>query len=237
MLWRENEFYENTRYGLDPHDDSNGFLIENNIAHNNGTHGIILSKRCMYNTIRNNISYDNNLHGIMLHEQSDFNIVEGNTITENVSGVAIFRSGNNIVQGNTIKDNRHGVRANATSKNNTIQNNSIMGSKLYGIYFYDNAVNNSVLNNTFERNDVGVYIKSNSNNITNNLLIDNGTGVYFQDQASDNVLADNQIKQSGVYGIYTKVSSEVSNFLGANELFRNRKDIAGMAEEPEEDTN
>src|SRR3989344_4679690 len=64
MTWRGNEFYENVRYGLDPHDDSNGFMIEKNIAHDNGSHGIILSKRCMYNTIRNNISYNNKLHGI-----------------------------------------------------------------------------------------------------------------------------------------------------------------------------
>ncbi len=52
MLWRGNEFYENVRYGLDPHDDSNGFLVENNIFRNNGTHGLIFSKRCINNMIR-----------------------------------------------------------------------------------------------------------------------------------------------------------------------------------------
>ena len=31
MLWKGNEFYENVRYGLDPHDDSNGFLVEDNL--------------------------------------------------------------------------------------------------------------------------------------------------------------------------------------------------------------
>jgi hypothetical protein len=66
-------------------------------------------------------------------------------------------------------------------------------------------------------------------------LFNNEVGVYFQDQASDNVLTDNQIKQSGVYGIYTKVANQVSNVLGVNDLFRNRKDIAGMAEEQKND--
>ena len=37
MTWKDNEFYDNTRYGLDPHDDSNGFLIENNAFYRNGT--------------------------------------------------------------------------------------------------------------------------------------------------------------------------------------------------------
>jgi parallel beta-helix repeat protein len=146
-LWRGNEFYENVRYGLDPHDDSNGFLVENNTAHNNGTHGIIFSKRCMYNTVRNNVSYDNKLHGIMLHEKSDFNIIENNTVTGNTSGVAIYHSSNNLIQGNVIENNRHGIRANAESIANLVQKNTIKGSKLYGVYFYDKADSNLVIGN------------------------------------------------------------------------------------------
>lgn len=230
MLWRGNEFYENVRYGFDPHDDSNGFLVENNLAHNNGSHGIIFSKRCMYNIIRNNIFYDNKLHGIMLHEKSDFNIVENNTLTGNTSGIALYHSGNNIVRNNTIKDNRHGIRANVSSDDNMVQNNSITGSKLYGIYFYDKANNNFILENTFQYNDVGIYIKSDSNKISKNTLINNTVGIYFQNEASNNSLTDNQIKHSGLYGIYTKVSNQVSNILGVNDLYRNRKNVAGMNE-------
>lgn len=237
MLWKGNEFYENVRYGFDPHDDSNGFLVENNIFHNNGTHGIIFSKRCMYNTIRNNTSYDNKLHGIMLHELSDYNIVEGNILTGNTSGIALYHSSNNIIQNNTLKDNRHGVRANAESENNYIQKNTITGSELYGIYFYDRANNNFVTDNTFENNDVGVYVKSDLNNISKNLLKNNAVGVYFQDQAMGNILSDNQIKHSGIYGIYTKVSDGISNVLGTNELYRNRKDVAGIEEIQDEDIN
>src|SRR3989344_1717727 len=230
MLWRGNEFYENVRYGLDPHDDSNGFLVENNIAHNNGTHGIIFSKRCMFNTIRNNVSYDNKLHGLMLHEKSDFNIVENNTITGNTSGIALNFSSNNIIRNNTIIDNRHGVRANPSSNRNVIENNTIASNELYGIYLYDKANNNSIIDNTLESNDVGAYIKSDENIISNNSLINNSIGVYFQDNASHNILIDNHIQQSGVYGIYTKVVKQVSNILGVNELYRNRKGVAGVEE-------
>lgn len=235
MLWRGNEFYENTRYGLDPHDDSNGFLVENNVAHDNGTHGIIFSKRCMYNTIRNNISYNNGIHGIMLHEKSDFNIVENNTLNGNTSAVALWHSSNNIVRNNKIDKNRHGVRANVSSDNNLIHDNIISNSALYGIYFYDKANANIVKNNVFEKNDVGVYIKSDSNKIIGNNLKNNGVGVYFQDSASNNILSGNQIKQSATYGIYTKVISQVNNILGTNDLYRNRKDIAGMPEDSDDD--
>lgn len=230
MTWKGNEFYENIRYGFDPHDDSNGFLVENNIVHNNGAHGIIFSKRCMYNTIRNNIFYNNRLHGIMLHEKSDFNIIENNKLIGNTSGVALWHSSNNIISNNTIQNNRHGVRANAGSNNNNVQKNEITGSVLYGIYFYDKANNNNVNSNIFGENKVGIYIKSDLNEINKNLLSNNDIGIYLQGRALNNKLMQNNIKQSKLYGIYTKVSTQVSNILGINELYRNRKDIMGMAE-------
>jgi len=77
---------------------------------------------------------------------------------------------------------------------------------------------------------VGIYIKSDSNKISKNSLINNAVGVYFQDKASNNSLADNRIKQSGIYGVYTKVAAQISNIFGANELYRNRKDVMGMTE-------
>lgn len=46
-VWTGNEVAYNVAYGLDPHDDSDLLLIDNNYTHNNGTHGIICSKRCV----------------------------------------------------------------------------------------------------------------------------------------------------------------------------------------------
>lgn len=227
MVWRGNEFYDNISYGFDPHDDSNGFLVENNVAHNNGAHGIIFSKRCMYNTIRNNISYSNKLHGIMLHEKSDFNVIENNLLTGNTNGVALWRSSYNIIRGNKIDNNRHGIRANVSSNRNFFQSNTIMRSRLYGFYFYDQANYNEVLENSLTFNNVGMYIKSDANDIRDNSLINNSVGIYFLERASGNVVTRNNVSQSKVYGIYTKVARDISNVLGYNTLFRNRKDIAG----------
>src|SRR3989338_3738884 len=228
MVWRGNKLYDNVRYGLDPHDDSNGFLVENNVAYNNGAHGIIFSKRCMYNTIRNNYSYNNKLHGIMLHEKSDFNIIENNILEGNTSCVALFASSNNIIRNNTIKNNRYGVRANVSSNNNAIQNNYISGSKLYGVYFYDKANSNLIRENTLERNDVAIYVRSDANEISKNNLAYNNIGISFQGKAANNTLRDNQIKRSMVYGIYTKIAGAFHNVLGNNEFYRNRKDVMGV---------
>lgn len=228
MLWRGNEFYENTRYGLDPHDDSNGFLVEKNIAHDNGTHGIIFSKRCMYNTIRDNISYNNKSHGIMLHEKSDQNLIENNTVYGNTSGIALWHSSKNIVRNNTLDKNRHGVRANAFSDNNRVYNNTIERSSRYGVYLYDGANKNTITKNSLSFNEVGMYIKSDQNMIEDNVLKNNNIAIYLLDTASKNTLAGNDITQSKVYGIYSKVMQNVYNSFGINTLSDNRKDVTGM---------
>ncbi|MBI2641483.1 right-handed parallel beta-helix repeat-containing protein, partial [Candidatus Roizmanbacteria bacterium] len=220
MIWRGNEFYSNIKYGLDPHDDSNGFIVEGNKAYSNGSHGIIFSKRCMYNIIRNNITYNNKLHGIMLHEKSDFNIIENNTISGNTSGIALWRSSNNEVRNNVLVNNRHGIRANVNSDENLIEENSVTESTLYGLYFYDDASKNTVRQNIFTKNDVGMYIKSGENSFTNNILSGNRVAVYFLEGAHKNELARNEITDSKKYGIYTKVSKSFFNLLGYNELER-----------------
>ncbi|OGK18382.1 hypothetical protein A3G67_03780 [Candidatus Roizmanbacteria bacterium RIFCSPLOWO2_12_FULL_40_12] len=228
MLWKNNEFYANTRYGLDPHDDSNGFLITENYSHNNGTHGIILSKRCMYNVIENNISINNGLHGIMLHEKSDYNVVTNNKVGGNVSGIAIWRSSNNKVNSNTVTDNKHGVRANDKSSNNFFEKNTVSGSKSYGFYLYDRAENNVARANMVKNNQVGLYIKSDSNKIVDNRIIDNNIAIYFLESASKNIVSNNTIEDSSVYAVYTKIQSGLTNVLGANTFERNRRDTDGQ---------
>lgn len=231
MTWRGNEFFENYRYGLDPHDDSNGFLIEKNVAHDNGTHGIILSKRCMYNVIRENYSYNNKLHGIMLHEKSDYNEVYGNVLAGNTSGIVLWRSGNNSVYNNRLENNRHGIRINMAANNNVVEKNIVTGSKLYGIYIYDEALKNSIRNNALSGNDVALYVRSPQNIFADNTIVGNRTGVYFTDNASGNSLVNNVINNNAAYGIYSKVSEGIHNVINGNTLLKNRKDVTARREE------
>lgn len=226
MVWRGNEFYANVRYGLDPHDDSNGFLVENNKFYRNGTHGLIFSKRCINNTIRNNISYENGIHGIMLHEQSNNNVIENNLVHDNKSaGIALDNSHNNTIRSNTIIKNRIGMRANKKSSGNLIVSNRINDNTGYGIYLYGEANDNKVQQNILANNMNGVYIKSSNNEISGNSIVDNKVGVYFLGTAGSNKMAGNIISHNKVYGIYTKLSENVQNFLSQNNtLLTNKKD-------------
>lgn len=226
MLWRGNEFYKNVRYGFDPHDDSNGALIENNIARDNGSHGFIISKRCMYNTFRNNIAYNNKLHGIMLHEKSDNNILENNIAYGNLDGIAIWNSSNNIMKNNIIYGNKRGIRANAGSKNNVVVNNKIYKSKQYGVYLYTGAVNNFFKGNDVYENKVAFYIKTNGNFIISNSIYDNSRGIYLLDTARENIIVNNILKYHDREALLTKLSTSTAwNYVKGNTLLHNRKDI------------
>lgn len=232
MTWKGNKFYDNTRYGLDPHDDSNGFLIENNTAYNNGTHGIILSKRCVNNIIRNNTSYNNKLHGIMLHEKSNENIVVNNIVYGNTDGITLWHSSNNLIHKNMITNNKNGFRANEASNNNVVTYNTITGTKQFGVYLYQEANNNMIMHNTIGRNNIAVYIKTANNQVTNNMIEDSNTGIYLLGDAKDNFLSNNTIRYSHDIAIYTKINPHAKNLLGNNTFWRNRKDIRATETTP-----
>jgi hyaluronan synthase len=163
MIFQENEFYDNIQYGLDPHDDSNNMLIENNLSHNNGNHGIIISKRCFDNKIINNTSFDNRLHGIMIDRESNNNLIQGNTVYENVDGITIYQSSKNIVLDNNIHNNKKGIRLNVDSVGNFFENNTI-AENAYGMYVYGNSRNNIFVNNTMRGSEIGITLKNASQN-------------------------------------------------------------------------
>ncbi|OGK34612.1 hypothetical protein A3A93_00900 [Candidatus Roizmanbacteria bacterium RIFCSPLOWO2_01_FULL_38_12] len=221
MVWRGNEFYDNVRYGLDPHDDSTGFLVEYNISHDNGTHGIILSKRCLYNTIRNNISYNNGSHGIMLHEQSNFNIIDNNDLYGNIDGIALHSSHKNIIRNNNIYENIIGVRGYFSSTNNDLSDNIISDNLQYGIYLYDKSDANYVHNNLLSKNRFALYIKANGNNLSENTIEANSIGIYLLEKSNNNYLANNDLKLNINYGIYSKVPVVLQNILSENDFEEN----------------
>ncbi|MCB0122813.1 MAG: right-handed parallel beta-helix repeat-containing protein, partial [Caldilineaceae bacterium] len=109
---RNSEFYGHYYYGLDPHDYSFGFVVADNVIHNNGYTGLIFSRHCTDNEIYGNQIYNNDAHGFMLDRGSNNNRVYNNTIYNNQEdGVAIYQSSNNHIYDNHIDNNgRYGVR-------------------------------------------------------------------------------------------------------------------------------
>ncbi|MEZ4511760.1 MAG: NosD domain-containing protein [Chloroflexota bacterium] len=201
MIMRGNEVFDNIQYGIDPHDDSNNFIVEENYVHDNGNHGIIFSKRCFNNIIRNNRSENNRLHGIMLDRNSNRNSVYGNILIGNTDGVAIWDSHRNDIYDNEIISNQRGVRLNREASLNVVHDNKIHSSTQYGFYLYDGASENTIHNNDLQRNDTGVYIKSEENFVIDNWISHSTQGVYLTEEAKRNQINANRIanNESGIY--------------------------------------
>ncbi len=183
MNWRGNTFAHNISYGFDPHDFSNDFLVEENVAYANGSHGIIFSRGCDRNIIRNNDSFDNAGHGIML---DDGKVIPNST---NPRYLLPVPSNNNIIEGNRVWNNNDGIVLEGGS-GNIVRNNQITGTHRYGIRLTDDVNDTLITNNTIEgMNEYGIFIYNNSqtNVVTDNQIVGGNGGVVIQDSPGNRV--------------------------------------------------
>jgi parallel beta-helix repeat protein len=147
MRWVGNTFADNEAYGFDPHDFSNNFLVEDNVAYGNGKHGFIFSRGCSGNVLRGNYAHHNAGHGIMIDDgrsvgagpdqsridASDDNRVVGNfSFGNGGSGIEIEGGTGNLAVGNRLAGNYIGVRV-KNGSSATVRDNTILDNRRYGI--------------------------------------------------------------------------------------------------------
>lgn len=168
LVIRGNEVASSIKYGIDPHTSSNRLLIEHNLSHHNGKHGIILAEKCSDSIIRNNVVYSNALHGIVLYEGSDDNVVENNVVYSNQGqGINVNNAHKNTLHNNTVYGNgQSGIGVGQDAKGNLILGNTTRDNNEDGIYIYNDAEENELRDNVVTNNKrYGIYIKSRNNTI------------------------------------------------------------------------
>lgn len=206
MHWSGNLFAENIGYGFDPHDFSNYFLVENNIARNNGSHGIIFSRGCSYNVIRGNQSFYNNGHGIMI---DDGKVIPNGT---NKRYLVPVSSNYNIIEDNFIMSNNDGIVLEG-GEENKIRNNKIIHSQRYGIRFKDNVINTIVVGNAIEDSGkIGLFVYGNSgqNEFRQNKIRYSPIGIVFQ-HAPQNTFTANIV--NNITGSAVVLKGDLSSFV------------------------
>lgn len=232
MAWRTNEFDNNVLYGLDPHDNSDDLIIEDNIAHHNGTHGIICSRFCDHLTIRGNKAYNNGGNGLMLHRLTNESIVEDNELYDNVdSGLAIFDSHSNTIRHNNIHDNAKGMRFSVGSSNNLIENNQLLDNREYGLYFFKGTdiptepgdgrpkLNQFIGNHVEGSGIYGIKMKEADDNLfQGNELIDNGQTLLIESSVR-NRFENNLIQDNDSVGI--TLSAATDHVINNNRIISN----------------
>ncbi|HEX4249002.1 MAG TPA: right-handed parallel beta-helix repeat-containing protein, partial [Pseudonocardia sp.] len=196
LVVRDNEFYSNVLYGIDPHTGSRNLRIEHNVVHDNGKHGIILAEDCTDSVISNNIVYRNGHHGIVLYQRSDRNTVEQNESFLNASqGININESSEDVVRGNRVYQNgESGIGVGQTAQRNVVESNEIRLNQQDGVRLVSEAAQNAVRGNVIGGNArYGVYVDGDGGfDMTANKIFGSQVGVLLkgtdQQPASNNQL-------------------------------------------------
>ena len=204
MSFKHNLFYDNIRYGFDPHDYTHDVVVEHNEAYNNGSHGFIISRGCQDFIFSNNKSFNNHdstdslAHGFMLDPgspnsveaqfPSSENVLENNQAYDNEGyGLRILGSTNNTVRHNHFHDNLNGIVVDPGSINNLLSGNMLTNNMINGIFVRGGADRTRIINNIARGNENhGIYIRSNHNRITHNTSRENlGTALALALESDD----------------------------------------------------
>jgi parallel beta-helix repeat protein len=206
LVVADNEFHDNTLYGIDPHTGSNKLVIERNVVHDNGKHGIILAEDCTDGVIRDNVVYRNAHHGIVLYQRSDRNVVEGNESFLNAAqGINVNEAADNTVRNNRVYANgESGIGLGATASRNLVQGNQVRANKQDGIRLVSEASEIKVRDNVIGENArYGVYIDGGGPfDISANSIFASRVGVLLKN--SDQRLGENRIRDNADGDLVTR---------------------------------
>jgi parallel beta-helix repeat protein len=125
-----NVVVQNVDYGVDPHDESTGFIARDNLIARNGGTGLALSRRCSNGMIEGNTIIGNGANGVIIHDLSQSVVISNNFVAGNRGdGIVIHDSAGALVSGNILRDNRNGLRAFAGAAILDVRDNSFEGNR------------------------------------------------------------------------------------------------------------
>jgi parallel beta-helix repeat protein len=156
----------------------------------------------------------------LIGEKKETTIINGSTNGSNpyrnLSVGIIVLTENVLVKGFTIQD-CNGTGIGLLSKNNSIMEN-IFSDNEFGV---TTGSGNTISSNLFIRNNVGIYIANESNNIFGNMIFHNGVGVGVVLSKNDNI-SNNIISENG-YGVY--ISGSYNTMLYRNNISYNNEGV------------
>jgi poly(beta-D-mannuronate) C5 epimerase len=150
ITMKDNKYYNNLRYGIDPHSGSHDLSIIGNLVYNNSKIGIICSKDCYNILFSNNVVHDNGVAGLMFSLNTNNSVAKKNYAYNEKIGISIYQSSNNKIYDNLVKSSNMGIYLDGISSGNHIYNNTIMNGT---VGFYLHLENNS-RNNIYENNNL-----------------------------------------------------------------------------------
>jgi parallel beta-helix repeat protein len=204
MVVRDSVIEESHSYGLDPHTNSQGFLIEDNVFRDNGKHGMILAVGSSGAIVRNNQSYGNRGHGIVVFDRSDDVSIRNNEVHDN-TGSGIDVSGSDLVDvtSNIVYGNGAGITVHDRAAATRVDGNRITGNRGDGIRISSAARLTTLTDNLVDFNyRAGLYLDEGVNTLAaRNRVVDNLLGIRLEDSDRAARVVDNTISNNVTDGI------------------------------------
>lgn len=135
-------------------------------------------------------------------------------------------SGNCTISNNEITGNVNGIMLNG-SNSSAIDNNKVYGNSERGIYLnnaqFNVLVKNNISNNGPDRRGIGVYLnlRSNSNLIEDNEVLNNGLDGIMISSSDNNTIRHNNVSGNGEGGIHLNCGS-LNNTVTMNNATKNK---------------
>ncbi|HEY6885860.1 MAG TPA: right-handed parallel beta-helix repeat-containing protein, partial [Nitrososphaeraceae archaeon] len=167
---KNNKYYNNLRYGIDPHTGSHDLSIIGNLAYNNSAIGIICSENCYNILFNSNTVHNNGLAGLMFSRDTNNSTAEKNYAYNEKIGISIFSSSNDKVHNNLLKSTIRAIYIGGSSSGNHVHNNTVVNATV-GIYFADIHPKNNVLENNNLNNITYPTMIIGTNNIGRNNVV------------------------------------------------------------------
>jgi parallel beta-helix repeat protein len=236
MNWRMNVFANNMYYGFDPHDFSNNFVMEYNLAVGNGFTGIIFSRGCTGNVLRRNRSINNRGHGIVLDDGkvlndgipehavavgSDHNLVEENFVSGNDIGIVVEGGGNNVVRENIVAQNNYGIRLKNAARHTQVIGNRISSTRVNAVHLFGGSAENQITTNEIDSGQAGVVINGSPGNRVESNVVRAivGKAIVLAGQVSGTHVSSNELSGRGTSAIdVTRVVEGVDYQMKENDV-------------------
>jgi parallel beta-helix repeat protein len=127
---KDNKFYDNLRYGINPHSESHDINITGNTVYNNTRSGIIASDSNYDIIIDKNTVHDNGMTGITLSLDTNNSTIRNNFVHHEKLAILVDSSSNNTISNNLLQSNNQGLIIGEVSSQNQVYNNTIINSNM-----------------------------------------------------------------------------------------------------------
>ena len=178
------------------------------------------------NVTISNITITHFAYGIYMDGPTRITITN-NIITNNSYGINFYRCSHNTIRNNTITNNNFGMFLSYSSRNNTIEANRVTANREGGIGIWAGSNGNRILRNIVSGNTLqayayGIMLSYISNaTIAYNTVRNNYNNIIISNYSAYNVIKENNIADSIMYGIYlygrtNKIRIIRNNITGSN---------------------